>query len=127
MVTTRSRPENYLTTASNGRVEISLDAPVAKGGAGSDFGAHELLEASLAVCLNMAVRMYAQAHQIALVDVRTSVQIVRPDAGTVRFEQSLQLTGDLSDADRAALLEAATNCPVRQTLSRRIEFSGIGP
>jgi putative redox protein len=125
MVTTRNGPGNYLTYADNGRVEIQLDAAVTKGGAGDGFGPHELLEASIAACINMAVRMHAVAHHMALNDVHTSVRIVRPDDGTIRFDQSLHLTGDLSDEDRAALIEAANNCPVRQTLSRRLDFAAI--
>ena len=127
MVTTRSTNQKFLTTAGNGRVEIQLDAPATKGGTGEHFGPHELLEASIACCINMAVRMHAAAHGLALDRVQTTTRIVRPDEGTVRFEQSLQLTGNLSDADRAVLLEVAANCPVRQTLSRRIEFSWSAP
>lgn len=127
MVNTQSLSERFLTSAGNGRVEIRLDAPAAKGGAGELFGPHELLEASLAVCINMAVRMHADLHGIALEQVRASVNIVRPDPQTVRFEQSVQLTGALSEAERKALMEAASNCPVRQTLSRRVDFAWSAP
>lgn len=122
MITTESTPLPYVTIARNGRVAIQLDAPAAKGGAGDGFGAHDLLEASIAVCINMAVRMYAAANGIPLAAVSTSVELSKPDATTTRFSYSLQLDGELSPGQKAALFEAARTCPVRQTLSRRIEF-----
>ncbi len=122
MITTQSAPRPYVTIARNGRVAIQLDAPVAKGGGGEGFGAHDLLEASIAVCISMAVRMYAVANGIPLAAVSTEVELSKPDATTSRFTYSLKLEGELSPNQKAALQEAARTCPVRQTLSRRIEF-----
>jgi putative redox protein len=125
MVTTESTPRPYVTIASNGRVAIQLDAPTAKGGGGDGFGSHDLLEASIAVCINMAVRMHAAANGIALDGVSTRVELSRPDATTTRFNYSLQLKGPLTESQRDALLDAARTCPVRQTLSSRIEFHAL--
>ena len=122
MVTTESTPRPYVTIARNGCIEIQLDAPIAKGGGGEGFGSHDLLEASIAVCINMAVRMHAAASGIPLEGVSTRVELSKPDAATTRFNYSLQLEGELTPAQKAALHEAARSCPVRQTLSRRIEF-----
>jgi putative redox protein len=122
MVTTESGKERFVTIASNGRATIQLDAPIAKGGGGLGFGPHELLEASIGACISMAVRMHAVAHQVPLEGVAASVRIVRPDESTVRFEHTLHLRGPLTDVQREALTAAAESCPVRQTLSRHIEF-----
>ena len=48
MIETRSLPQAYCGVATNGRSEMHTDAPLAKGGGGTGFGAHELLEAALA-------------------------------------------------------------------------------
>jgi putative redox protein len=122
MVTTESTPRPYVTIARNGRVAIQLDAPIAKGGGGEGFGAHDLLEASIAVCINMSVRMHAAASGIPLEGVSTRVELSKPNAATTRFNYSLQLEGELTPGQKAALYEAARSCPVRQTLSRHIEF-----
>jgi putative redox protein len=122
MVTTESTPRPYVTIARNGRVTMQLDAPVAKGGGGEAFGAHDLLEASIAVCINMAVRMHAVAKGIALDSVSTQVELSKPDSMTSRYNNSLQLEGQLTPAQEAELHEVARSCPVRETLSRRIEF-----
>jgi putative redox protein len=122
MVTTESTPRPYVTIARNGLVTMQLDAPVAKGGGGEGFGAHDLLEASIAVCINMAVRMHAVANGISLASVSTHVELSKPDATTSRFNYSLQLQGQLTPAQKAELHEVARTCPVKETLSRRIEF-----
>ncbi|MDE2250113.1 MAG: OsmC family protein [Gammaproteobacteria bacterium] len=122
MVTTESADKRYLTVASNGRESIRLDAPVPKGGAGQGFGPHELLEAALASCLNMAVRMYASAHDWPLESVSSQVRLIRPAAGPICFEHSLELHGPLTGEQRATLMVEAERCPVRQTLLRPIEF-----
>jgi putative redox protein len=122
MISTESTPRPFVTIARNGNVALQLDAPIAKGGGGEGFGSHDLLEASIAVCVNMAVRMYAIANGIPLKGVRTQVELSKPDQTTTRFNYSVQLEGDLTPDQRAALHEAASSCPVRQTLSRRIEF-----
>ena len=125
MVTTESTPQPYVTIARNGRSAIQLDAPSVKGGSGEGFGAHELLEASVAVCINMAVRMYAAANGIPLIGVTTKVDLSKPDDTTTRFNFSLQLEGELTPDQKAALDAVARACPVRQTLSRRIEFQAF--
>ena len=123
MIETRSLSQAYRGVATNGRCEMQTDAPLAKGGGGTGFGAHELLEAALATCINMAVRMHASAHGIPLKAVEASVRILRPDEGTIVFEQVLDLQGPLSDEQRAALMAAADASPVRQTLSKRLQFA----
>jgi putative redox protein len=112
-----------MTVISNGVHQLVADAPVAKGGEGAGFGAHQLLEASLAACISMAVRMDAAARGLALDAVTVTVSLSRPDEKTTRFEYQLTVTGDLTDADRAGLDYAAQQCPVRSTLSKRLEFA----
>jgi putative redox protein len=102
---------------------MRTDAPVAEGGGGTEFGAHGLLEAALATGLNMAVRMHASAHGIPLQAVEASVRMLRPDDETIVFEQVLEIAGSLSDEQRAALMAAADASPVRQTLSKRLQFA----
>ena len=123
MIQVHSQAPAYCSLASSKTHQLSADAPVTKGGGGAGFGAHELLEASLAVCINMTVRMHADKAGITLHAVTTSVQLTRPDAETSQFEYELELSGDLSPTDREALEAAAENCPVRQTLSKCLVFA----
>ena len=104
MIKTQSLPEKFKSTVSNGAHEIHTDAPVSKGGEGAGFGAHDLLEAAFATCINMAVRMYAER---------------------VVFTYALELAGPFSSDQRRQLEHVADACPVRQTLSKRLEFEAI--
>ena len=122
MVTTESHANNYLTTADNGRAHMLVDAPRAKGGGEQGFGPHELLEAALATCINIAVRMEAVARGIALEGVTSKVRLERSEVSVARFEYVLTLAGDLTAVDRKALQDAADSCPVRKTLSKTIQF-----
>jgi putative redox protein len=122
MVTTESRTEKFVTIASNGHASIQIDAPINKGGGGKGFGAHELLEASIAACINMSLRMYASTHDIPLESVAVTVSIARPDDLTVQFSQSVELGGPLTKEHRSALRAVAESCPVRQTLSKKLDF-----
>ena len=108
MMRTQSLPRAYQTAVGNGRHEIVADAPTDKGGGSTGFGAHELLEASLAVCINMAVRMRAAEQSIPLEHVSTAVRLQRPDPDRVVFEFSLALSGPLSIEQRLALEKPRT-------------------
>lgn len=103
-------------------MSLAADPPKDKGGDGEGFGAHELLESALAACMNMAVRMRAVERGIAIPTVRTAVRISRPTSGKVTFNYEVALAGDLSADDRIVLMQAADECPVRQTLSKQLTF-----
>lgn len=122
MIQADSVPSGYRSIVRNGSHEVPADVPVAKGGAGMGFGAHELLEAALAACLNMAVRMHATKKGIPLDHVATQVTLSWPDVQTSRFEYSVALTGAMSEEQHAELQAVAERCPVRQTLSKHLVF-----
>jgi putative redox protein len=61
---------------SNGQHHTAADNTPEKGGQGAGFRPHELLEAALASCTNIRLRMYADNYRIHLVGVRTTVESV---------------------------------------------------
>jgi hypothetical protein len=58
MVRAESAGPPYLTSFTNGVHRGSADNAADKGGQGNGFRPHELLEAALASCMNMWLRMY---------------------------------------------------------------------
>ena len=66
MIVSKSTGIPYYTYFTNSKHEFFADAPPAKGGSDAGFRPHELLEASLACCLNMWLRMYADKNGIEL-------------------------------------------------------------
>jgi putative redox protein len=125
MVTTRSESENYRTAFATQSECAVADAPVNKGGTGAGFGPHELLEAAFATCINMAVRMRASELGLRIGEVTSSVRLDRSAKDRVVFEYTLEIQGNLSEEERAQLLQAADSCPVRQTLSKLIAYKHV--
>jgi putative redox protein len=108
---------------SNGRSESVADLPIEKGGAGDGFGPHELLEAALATCISMTVRLVASREHIPLQSASCEVRLDRSQPDVVILGYDLSLEGDLTEAQTARLHDVAGRCPVSKTLcgSLRVE------
>ncbi len=123
MITCFSKKSPFDTWFTNGKHEGHSDAPVEKGGADSSFGPHELLEAALASCLNIWVRVSAQTRNIPLTGVVTEVTLEQQNPGEAVFRYALELKGHLTEEQRWELIQAAQSCPVHQTLAGKISFT----
>jgi putative redox protein len=122
MIQATSLATPFQTAFSNGSLEAVADVPIEKGGAGSGFGPHELLEAALATCIAMTVRMSAAKHAIPLAGVQCEVRIDRtiPDAVTLNY--ALKFDGPLSEEQAAKLRGVASRCPVARTLTGAVSL-----
>ena len=110
------------TEFTNGKITCSSDTTPDKGGKGEGFRPHELLEAALANCMNMALRMLAAQNAIRLSSVETTVCLNRNAPEEVCFEYSVAFPKELAEPDRQRLMEAVNSCPVRETLLKTISF-----
>ena len=122
MIIAKGDKTRYLTSFTNGKFEAFSDNSPEKGGAGAGFRPHELLEAALACCVNMWLRIYADNHGLLLDAVTTKVWVKRDNPEETEFEYSIELQGTLSDEQRKKLMRIAETCPVRQSLSRKLSF-----
>src|SRR6266540_3510359 len=122
MITTQSKEPRYLVQFTNAKQQADADVLPIKGGQGAGFGPHELLEASLACCINMWIRMKADQLGIPVSRVQVSVSLKRDHPEEAIYEHSVKLDGKLSEEQRATLLQAADDCPVRRTLLKRPLF-----
>jgi putative redox protein len=122
MITTQSKETRYLVHFTDGKQQADADVLPIKGGRGAGFGPHELLEASLASCINMWIRMQADQLGIAVGPIAVAVSLKRDHPQEAIFEYTVKLEGDLSEDQRATLMHAADNCPVRRTLLKKLSF-----
>jgi putative redox protein len=122
MITTQSKEPRYLVQFTNAMQQADADVLPIKGGHGAGFGPHELLEASLACCINMWIRMQADQLGIPVGPTTVTVSVKRDHPEEVVYEYTVKLDGELSDDQRTALLNAADNCPVRRTLLKKPLF-----
>ena len=120
MIQSTSLGVPYQVDLTNGTSRAIADVPREKGGEGQGFGPHELLEAALATCLSMTVKMSAAKHAMPLAGVTSEVRIDRSNPNEVVLSYSLKFEGLLTEEQIAHLKRAAANCPVSKTLTGKL-------
>ncbi len=99
---------------------FAVDEPPANGGEDLGITPHEVYDSALGACKALTVLWYANRKHIPLDDIRVTVD--RDDSqerqGTYRLRVSLDLSGDLTDAQRQELLAVAEKCPVHKLMTQ---------
>ncbi|KQP22858.1 OsmC family protein [Pseudorhodoferax sp. Leaf267] len=83
---------------------------------------HDLLDAALASCTALTLRLYAARRGIALRGLKVTVTHTTVD-GVYRMARALAIDADVTPADWATLLRVADACPVHKTLSGDIAIT----
>lgn len=133
VVIVRERDKKFTREILTQHHRLISDEPIALGGSDLGFNPYELLLAALGSCTSMTLRMYANHKQIDLQDIQVELQHDRIHAEDCAdcekqktqidvLTRSIRLTGDLSDQQRARLLEIANKCPVHKTLQNKIQI-----
>ncbi len=125
--TVTSTPAKFRQTVRVGPHTVVADEPVASGGEDAGLAPHEWLLAGLGACTSMTVKLYAERKgwPIEAIDVRVDG---KHEADAFVMTRAIEIKGDLTDEQRARLLEIANKCPVHKTLSGTIRIeSTIAP
>jgi putative redox protein len=104
---------------------LLADEPSTLGGSDNGPESHSLLASSLAACMVMTLRMYADRKHWPLGEVHSAITLrtENPASGfKTSFEVEIQLSGPLDLAQRARLLEIAGKCPVHKILQHPIHI-----
>jgi uncharacterized OsmC-like protein/alpha/beta superfamily hydrolase len=119
-------PNGFLQDIQSGPDHHGLaDEPLAYGGTNQGMSPYGYVSAGLGACTAMTIRMYARRKGWPLAHVSVDVshnkvhaQDMGPGNNTRidEFTRMIRLDGDLSDTQRARLLEIADKCPVHKTL-----------
>jgi putative redox protein len=103
--------------------EFLIDEPIAYGGLSTGPGPFDLLEAALAGCTLMTLRLYAERKGWPLDGIRVRVTYRKGRRGERdRFEREVEF-GDVPDEQRRRLFEIAERCPVHLLLERGADVS----
>ncbi|MEQ8804768.1 MAG: alpha/beta fold hydrolase [Rhodospirillales bacterium] len=114
-----------------GRHVLLADEPKDAGGTDTGPGPYDFLLTALGACTAMTVRMYADLKGLPLDKVRVTLkhdkvhaedcsECETKDGKLDRIVRDLHFEGDLSDEQKAKLLEIADKCPVHKTLHSEI-------
>ena len=115
---------------------LTADEPPDAGGEGLGPNPYELLLAALGACTSMTMRMYADRKGLPLTAITVELAHSRVHANDCaecetregyvdRIDKRVTLSGDLTQAQRARLLEIADRCPVQRTLSNEILVKSV--
>lgn len=105
----------------DGRHHLTTDEPERLGGTDMGPAPHELLPAALASCVSTTLVTYSRTKNWNIGEV--AVDVVYDNKSVPRrFEVSVELTGDVDDAQLARLRKVAAACPLRRALEAGFEF-----
>jgi len=127
--------DNFTTSIKTNKHTLIADEPESVGG--DDFGAspYELLNAGLAACTAMTLKMYAQRKKWDLQEVfvyvthsKKHVQDMNEESGNTKpafldhISKKLKFVGNLDEEQKNRLKEIASRCPVHRTLLGQVEI-----
>jgi putative redox protein len=124
----------FAQVISVGRHQLTSDEPTVVGGTDTGPDPYALLLAALGSCTSMTVAMYARRKgwPLEAVTVRLRHSKIHAsdcdacetrEARIDRIGRDIELTGRLSEDQRARLLEIANKCPVHRTLMSEIHIT----
>lgn len=122
-ITARIERTPYETHLSTGSQVVVVDEPIDVGGQDRGMQPGELLAGSLAACIVITLRMYADRKGWPLDSVVAQVDYSSdPDTMRSLFSTQLILNGDLDETQRARMLDMADRCPIHRMLENPVDF-----
>lgn len=113
--------QKYKTTIKGKNLEFIADQSESEGGMNLGPSPKELLAGSLAGCVAMTVRMYANRSNWPLEEVLVDVEIdTETTPGTTIFKKKVEFKGDLTEEQLKRLHLIAQKCPINKILQNPI-------
>ncbi len=110
------------------------DEPPAAGGTDTGPTPYEMLLGSLAACITITLRLYADHKGIDLTGIDVTLEFdrihaddcvdcdQRKDGWIDRIQTQVMIRGTFNDAQRTRLAQVAERCPVHKTLANGVEI-----
>ena len=131
-VVARTLSGGFRTDIRSGRHALVADEPLSVGGSNLGPTPYDYLSTALAACTSMTLQMYARHKKLPLESATVSVihdkvhaedcEDCESGSGKIdEFRRRIALVGELTDEQRARMLEIADRCPVHRTLHGEIK------
>ena len=132
-VIVRGNAASLVQQMSAGSFQLRADEPTSAGGTGTGPTPYDLILMALGSCTSMTLILYARRSRWPLetVTVRlrhSRIHEIDSDSCTQQkvmldhIDREVEVTGDLSEEQRARLLEIADKCPVHRTLTSKVRI-----
>lgn len=123
--------DNFTTQIQTKKFSMTADEPVELGGNGFGPSPYEYLNAGLAACTAMTLKLYAERKKWDLQEVyvylthsRKHIDELKLESGRIGcldfIHKKLKVVGTLDEKQRNRLKEIAGKCPVHLTLQREV-------
>lgn len=125
MVKCKNLDKRYKCIIETSNYSIFSDTTKEKGGSEEGIRPHELLEAALASCLNITIRMTLDKLEIEADNVFVAVNFMRNKERKTVFNYHYNINNinaELNDLQKEKIEESVANCSVKQTLLKEIIF-----
>lgn len=113
----------YTTTLKAGKFNLIADEPKEENG--QDLGPKptELLNAALASCTAITMKMYAERKGWDLREANVEVDFVRDvKNGKTTFTKKIELFGNLDEEQKNRIYEIGAKCPVHRIIQGAVEI-----
>ncbi len=131
-VVVRGSATGFAQEIAAGGHQLVADEPRSLGGTDTGPSPYDLLASALGACTSMTIALYARRKQWPLESVTVRLRHSKVHAADCadcetrsgmldRIERDIELRGDLSQEQRARLLDIANKCPVHRTLTSEID------
>lgn len=115
---------HYKTKVYSGGHFIYSDEPESAGGTDEGMSPAALLLASLGSCTAITIRMYADRKQYNLDAIKIDLAICSEDQmdKSTTITRTIEFTGQLSEEEKARLMQIADKCPIHKILSNPVKI-----
>ncbi len=111
---------------------LIADEPKSAGGKDMGFAPYDLLNASLGACTVMTLKLYAERKEWDLKEVFVRISNEKKEeivnGKRVKkdyFKKKLKFVGNLSEEQKAKLLDISSRCPVHRTIAGEVTIDSI--
>jgi putative redox protein len=108
--------DTYTTRIEVGGHALIGDEPERNGGRDAGPAPYDFVLAGLASCTAITLRMYADRKQWPVSGVDVDLKLSRADDGNMVVQRTLNIAGDVDEAQKARMMEIAEKTPVTLTL-----------